>query len=84
MMRQRSHLVVAVVGGLWSIGNAAAAWAHHPLPRPDASGGSPWSLLWWLGAGVFVVAFVTTLAVFSLLDRRQQAGAQARESVRRP
>jgi hypothetical protein len=83
MTRLRCSLVVAAVGSLWSIGFAAAAWAHHPMPRPDASGGWPWSLLWFLGASVFLVAFVATLAVFSILERRQRAGANARESTRR-
>jgi hypothetical protein len=83
MTRQHCPMVVAAVGGLWSIGFAAAAWAHHPMPRPDASGGWPWFLLWFLGAGVFMVAFVATLAVFSILERRQRAGANARESARR-
>jgi 4-hydroxybenzoate polyprenyltransferase len=83
MTRRRRFLVVAAVDSLWSIGFAAAAWAHHPMPRPDASGGWPWSLLWFLGAGVFLVAFVATLAVFSILERRQRAGVKARESTRR-
>jgi hypothetical protein len=84
MTRQHCSLVVAAVGGFWSLGFAAAAWAHHPIPRPDASGGWPWSLFWFLGAGVFVVAFVATLAVFSALERRQQAGSNTRQSARRP
>ena len=83
MTRQHCPMVVAAVGGLWSIGFAAAAWAHHPMPRPDASGGWPWSLIWFLGAGVFMVAFVATLAVFSILERRQREGANVRESARR-
>jgi hypothetical protein len=83
MRRWRFPLVMAAVGGLWSLGFAAAAWAHHPMPRPDASGGWPWSLVWFLGAGVFVLAFVVTLAVFSAIERRQQAGSTTRQSVRR-
>jgi hypothetical protein len=83
MTPQHCPLVVAAVGGLCNIGFAAAAWAHHPLPRPDASSGSPWFLLWFLGAGVFVVAFVATLAVFSICERRQRAGSNTRQSVRR-
>jgi hypothetical protein len=83
MIPQHCPLVVAGVGGLYNIGFAAAAWAHHPMPRPDASGGWPWPLFWFLGAGVFVVAFVATLAVFSALERRQRAGSNTRQSVRR-
>jgi hypothetical protein len=83
MTRQHCSLVVVAVG-FWSLGFAAAAWAHHPIPRPDASGGWPWPLFWFLGAGVFVVAFVATLAVFSALERRQQAGSNTRQSARRP
>jgi hypothetical protein len=83
MTRRRCSLVAAAVGSLWSIGLAATVWAHHPMLRPDASGGWPWSLLWFLGAGVFLVAFVATLAVFSVLERRQRAGVKARESTRR-
>ena len=83
MTPQHCPLVVAAVGSLCSIGFAAAAWAHHPMPRPDTSGGSPWSLLWFLGAGVFVVTFVATFAVFSILERRQRAGSNTRQSVRR-
>ena len=83
MTRLRYPPVVAAVVGFWSIGFAAAAWGHHPMPRPDGSGGWPWSLLWFLGAGVFLVAFVATLAVFSILERRQRAGANAREPTRR-
>jgi hypothetical protein len=84
MTRQYRPLVMAAVGGVSNIGFAAVAWAHHPMPRSDASGGWPWSLLWFLGAGVFVVAFVATWAVFSALERRQRAGSNARQSVRRP
>jgi len=83
MTPQHCPLVVAAVGGLYNIGFAAVAWAHHPMPRPDASSGSPWSLLWFLGAGVFVVAFVATLAVFSIFERRQRAGSNTRQSERR-
>ena len=83
MTPQHCPLVVAGFGGFCNIGFAAAAWAHHPMTRPDTSSGSPWSLLWFLGAGVFVVAFVATLAVFSILERRQRAGSNTRESVRR-
>jgi len=83
MTRQHCPLVVAAVGGLWSIGFAAAAWAHHPLPRADASDGWPWPLLWFLAAGVFLAAFVVTLMVFSILERRQQAGSNTRQSARR-
>lgn len=81
MTRRRCFLVA--VGGFWSIGLAATVWAVHPMPRPDASGGWPWSPLWFLGAGVFLVAFVATLAAFSILERRRRAGAKARESTRR-
>jgi len=83
MRCQHYPLVVAAVGGLWSLGFTAAAWAHHPIPRPDGGGGWSWPLLWVLGAGVFAVAFVATLAVFSALERRQQAGADTRQSARR-
>ena len=80
------RLVMAVVGSFCSAKFASVAWAHHPMPRPDPNGGSPWALLWLLGAGVFVVAFVVTFAVFSLLERRerrQRAGSHTRQSVRR-
>jgi hypothetical protein len=83
MTPQHCPLVVAAVGGLCNIGFAAVAWAHHPMPRPDASGGWPWPLFWFLGAGVFVVAFVATLAVFSIFERRQRAGSNTRQSERR-
>jgi hypothetical protein len=83
MTPQHCPLVVAAAGSLCNIGFAAAAWAHHPIPRPDASSGSPWSLLWFLGAGVFVAAFVATLAVFSICERRQRVGSNPRQSVRR-
>jgi hypothetical protein len=83
MTRRRCSLIVAAVGGLWSRGFATATWAHHPMPRPEAGGGLSWSLLWFLGAGVFLVAFVATLAVVSILERRQRAGANAREPTRR-
>jgi hypothetical protein len=52
MTSQHCPFVVTAVGSLYSIGFAAAAWAHHPMPRPDTSSGSAWSLLWFLGAGV--------------------------------
>jgi ABC-type branched-subunit amino acid transport system permease subunit len=71
------------VGSCYSLGSAAAAWAHHPMPRPATSSGPPWSLMWFLGAGVFVVAFVASLAVFSILERRQRAGSDRRQSERR-
>jgi hypothetical protein len=83
MTSQYLPFVVAAVGSLYNIGFAAAAWAHHPVPRPDTSSGSPWSLLWFLGAGVFVVAFVATFAVFSILERRQRVGSDTRQPVRR-
>jgi len=83
MTPQHCPLVVVALGSLCSIGFTVAAWAHHPMPRPDTSSRSPWSLLWFLGAGVFVVAFVATLAVFSILERRQRAGSNTRQSVRR-
>jgi hypothetical protein len=83
MTPQHRSLVATGVGGLYNIGFAAAAWAHHPIPRPDTSSGSPWFLLWFLGAGVFVVAFVATLAVFSIFERRQRAGSNTRQPVRR-
>jgi hypothetical protein len=83
MTPQHCPIVVAAVGSLCSIGVVAAAWAHHPMPRSDTGSGAPWSLLWFLGAGVFVVAFVATFAVFSILERRQQTGTNMRQSVRR-
>jgi hypothetical protein len=75
---------VLAIGSLCSLGFVAVTWAHHPMLRPDPSRGSPWSLMWFLAAGVFVVAFVVTLAVFSILERRQRAGSDTRQSVRRP
>jgi hypothetical protein len=84
MTPRHSRSSVAAVSGLCSLGFAAVAWAHHPIPRPDTGGGSPWSLMWFLGAGVFVVAFVVTFAVLSILERRQGAGSKTRQSVRRP
>ena len=83
MTSQYCPFVVAAVGSLYNIGFAAAAWAHHPMPRPDTSSGSPWSLLWFLGASVFVVTFVATFAVLSILERRQPVGANTRQPVRR-
>ena len=83
MTRRRCSLVATAVGSLWSIGFATATWAHHPMPRPEASDGLSWSLLWFLGAGVFLVAFVATLAAFSILERHQRAGSKAREPTRR-
>jgi hypothetical protein len=83
MTSQPCPAAVTAAASLFSVGFVAAAWAHHPMPRPDSSGGPPWSFLWFLGAGVFVVAFVATLAVFSILDRRQRDGPNARQSVRR-
>ena len=83
MTPQHYSLVLSAVGGFFSLSPAAVAWAHHPMPRPDTGSGSPWFLMWFLGAGVFVVAFVATLAVFSILERRQRAGSKAQQSVRR-
>jgi hypothetical protein len=83
MTLQHCPSVVAAVGSLYSLGLAAAAWAHHPMPRPDTGGGSPWFLLWFLGAGVFVVTFVATFAVFSILERRQREGTKTRQPVGR-
>jgi hypothetical protein len=83
MTSQHCPFVVAAIGNLYNIGFVATAWAHHPMPRPDTSSGSPWSLLWFLGAGVFVVSFVATFAVFSILERRQRGGSDTRQSVRR-
>ena len=77
-----SLLYVAVVGGLWRIGLAPAAWAHHPMPRQDA-GGWPLPLVWLLGAGVFVLAFVATWAAFAFFERRQQSASGRREPSRR-
>jgi hypothetical protein len=84
MTRQRSLAGVVAVGSLCSLGFAAVAWAHHPMLRPDTSSGSSWSLMWFLGAGIFVIAFAVTLAVFSILERRQRAGSDTRQSMRRP
>ena len=83
MRPQRGPLSGVAVGGFCSIGFAAAAWGHHPTSRPDAVGGGPWPLLWFLGACVFVLAFVATWAVFSFFERRQQSGSGERESSRR-
>jgi hypothetical protein len=75
---------VLAIGSLCSLGFVAVSWAHHPMPRPGTISGSPWSLMWFLAVGVFAVAFVVTLAVFSILERRQRAGSDTRKSVRRP
>jgi hypothetical protein len=76
-------IILAAVSSLCSMGFAAVSWAHHPMPRPDASSGSPWGLLWLLGVGIFVVTFVATFAVFSILERRQRAGSHTHQTVRR-
>ena len=83
MTPQRSLLHIAVVGGLWRIGVTTAAWAHHPMHRQDTAGGWPVPLVWFLGAGVFVLAFVVTWAALSFFERRQQSESSRRESSRR-
>jgi hypothetical protein len=82
MTPQRSFLPIAVVGGLWRIGLTPGAWAHHPMPSQDAGG---WSLplVWILGAGVFVLAFVATWTAFAFFERRQQSESSRRERSRR-
>jgi hypothetical protein len=83
MTPRHCPIVVAAVVCLCSAGLAVVAWAHHPMPNPDTSGGSPWAVLWLLGAAVFVFTFVATFAVFSILERRQRTGSNTRQSVRR-
>jgi hypothetical protein len=83
MTRPRWSALLAVIGALGHVGTPALAWAHHPMPRPEAGGEWPWPLLWFLGAGVFMVVFVATWAVFSFLERRQRSGSGGRESSRR-
>jgi heme/copper-type cytochrome/quinol oxidase subunit 2 len=83
MRRQHGLLVAPTVGCLWSIGAAATAWAHHPIPRTDTGDGWSWFLVWFLGACVFTVIFVATWAAFSFFERRQRAGPDERESSRR-
>ena len=82
MTPQRSLLHIAVVGGLWCIGLAPGAWAHHPMPSQD-TGGWPLPLVWFLGACVFVLAFVATWAAFAFFERRQQSESSRRERSRR-
>ncbi len=83
MTRQPCPLVAPVMGGLWSLGAAVAAWAHHPIRRLDTGDGWPWLLPWFLGACVFMVVFVATWAAFSFFEGRQRAGSSQRESSRR-
>jgi hypothetical protein len=83
MTPQRSRLHISVVGSLWCIGVTTAAWAHHPTHRQDTGGGWPLPLVWFLGACVFVLAFVVTWAAFSFFERRQQSESSQRKSSRR-
>jgi hypothetical protein len=83
MTARRGPLVVAAIGGLWSIAFAAVASAHHPIPRPNTGAEWPGPLLWLLGAGVFMIAFVASWAVLAFVERRQREGSDERESARR-
>jgi heme/copper-type cytochrome/quinol oxidase subunit 2 len=83
MTSQCGPFGAAAIGGLWSIAFSAAAWADHPIPRPSAGAEWSWMLLWFLGACVFIVAFVATWAVFSFFERRQRAESDEGESARR-
>jgi hypothetical protein len=65
---------MAVVGILWHLSVPAIAWAHHPFARPNTGGEWAWALLWFLGAGLFLIVFVATWAVFSFFERRQRSG----------
>jgi hypothetical protein len=82
MTLQHRPRLAAASGSLWSIGFSAAAWAHHPIPGSGAGVEWPWPLLWFLGACVFMVAFVATWVIFSYFERRQQAGSDERKAPR--
>jgi hypothetical protein len=83
MILWQSLRFIAALACLGSVNLVAIAWAHHPMPQPQPGAASPWPVLWLLGAGIFVVTFVVTFAVLSLLERRQRVESHTRQSVRR-
>jgi hypothetical protein len=84
VMRPLWVWLAAVVVVLRCIAIPAIAWAHHAVPRSNTGRDGPLPLLWFLGACLFMVVFVATWAMFSLLERRQVSGSDERQSSRRP
>ena len=76
--------LAAAVVVLRGIATPAIAWAHHAVPRSNTGRDWPSPLLLFLGACLFMVVFVATWAMFSLLERRQVSGSDEQESSRRP
>jgi H+/Cl- antiporter ClcA len=83
MRRSISLLLGAITGGLAGFLSPVVAWGHHAISPSGSSGEWPWLLLWLLGAGVFIIVFIATWAVFSFLERAQRSGPDESESSRR-
>ena len=75
-------MVFCIIIIAFHIATLVSAWAHHPVAPPEARGDRPDNLIWVLGIGVFLVVFIATWAVFSLVERRQRLSAHRQESVR--